>query len=303
MVLIAAGLMVLGLASAFFWQDAHPRGTAVENQPIQEPAPLSLSAGTLAVLRGLDSPIEIRFYSPIGQKEIPGSVTAFAERVDQLLSEYERAGQGMVRVLRQNPQLDASAKVNAKSEGIQPFPVGENEFYYLGLTVVHDRQKESISRLSPDWEAAVELDLSRAIARLINTRAPVVNFVNTSPSTVAAAEEAVRLNPRLKGVSVEQGTQILRETALAEFKAAVGELEPKLAEARQRLAIAERGGVESERLAARQQLDQIQNEQSESLKKIAARLQDQIAAFERSKGVTHAALTATKVGTPAGGGE
>jgi hypothetical protein len=253
-----------------------------------------LSASTLAVLKNLNSPIEIRFYAPLGQTDVPDSIAAFAARVDRMLSEYERASGGKLSIVRSNPQLNPADRAKAEADGIRPVSFDETGLYYLGLTVTRDRQKESISGLSPEWEGAVELDLSRAIARATNVRATGVQVVNTSEPAIAAAEEAVRSDPRLTAVSLEEGTRILREAALAEFKTAAEEMQSKIAQTRQQIVDAQAANPAGDPAVVRKQLDQLQNEQMQKLKEIAARLQYQIAALERSKGISHAAPTIQK---------
>ena len=89
--------------------------------------------------------------------------------------------------------------------------------------------------------------------------------------------------PDLAAVSLEEGKKVLQEAALKDFTAAAKEMRAQIKEAEQRLAQAQQGGTEAERQAARAHLQQVQAEQTEKLKEIAARSQAQVEAFEQLK--------------------
>jgi len=92
-----------------------------------------------------------------------------------------------------------------------------------------------------------------------------------------------RLIPNPDSVSVEAGTQVLRTAALAEFQAAALEMENKLKEAQQLVIQAQGSNSESAQQAALKQLQQVQAEQNEKLKEIAARSKAQITAWVQLK--------------------
>ena len=127
------------------------------------------------------------------------------------------------------------------------------------------------------------------------TNAPVKQL--TSPAKAAAVvpvasapvfdaadiEEVRRMLPNLSAVSLEEGTRILRQKALEEFSTVAREMESQVREAQQRLGEAQRGKSEAEQQAAMKHLQQVQAEQAEKLKAIAARAQTRIAALESLK--------------------
>ena len=96
------------------------------------------------------------------------------------------------------------------------------------LPARHD--KGSLVPLSLQWEPAVEVDLSRAIAAL---DAPVLPAM-TSTVDAAAVQELIQAHPELASATVEEGTQILRASALVEFASAMKDMQAQLTLARQR---------------------------------------------------------------------
>ena len=76
----------------------------------------------------------------------------------------------------------------------------------------------------------------------------------------------------------------LREAALKDFQATASEAEIKVKEAQQRLAEAQKGGSEADKQAAMKHLRELQAEQTEKLRQISARTQDQIEALKQTQG-------------------
>ena len=273
-------LCLLGIAGSAFWfYSASKRGTA-GSKPASP-----LSDTTRAVLGRLDSPLEIRLYALLDPATVPESVTAFAGRVGQLLSAYQQEAGGQIKVTSVNSQSNPNANA-ALADGISAFNLDKGEACYLGITMVLKGRKETLPHLSPEWEQALEPDLTRAIIRLVDATRPIgvpaVSQVNTN-----AIQEVKALIPDVAAVSVEVGKQILRDAALKDFTAAVKEMETQVKEAEQRLAQAQNGGFEAERQAAMKHFQQVQAEQTEKLKQIAAKSKAQIDTFQQLKAAPH----------------
>jgi hypothetical protein len=266
---------VLGIGVSTFWFQRGKKKSEAETNLVV------LSESTRAVLKGLNSPIEIRFYSLLDPASVAEPVRDFAGRVDQLLAAYERDGEGKVTVKRFNTRSDSEASAAAR-EGIEAFNRDKGDTCFLGIAVARGSQKELFTRLSPEWEAAIESDLSRAIARLGAAIPPENALTFTRRADTNAATEVKRALPDLATVSLEDGTQLLRDTALNEYKAMVAETEARMKEAEQRLTDAQNKS-EAERQAAMKELQRVRTEQTEKLKQIAARLQAQIAELQRMK--------------------
>lgn len=282
-VLVLVFLLAGAVAGAVWLYYAAQRTPAVGSESAGPYTPV-LSESTLAVLRELDAPAEIRFYSVLDTATVPDALSAFAGRVDQLLSAYQQAAGGKLKLTR----IGAQASLNmdsAAADGVQVFNLDRGEASYLGVALILKGRRETLPRLSPDWEPALEADLTRALVRLQDaTRpVPVPAPVALSQINTAAVQEIRALIPNLVAVSVEEATQILREAALKDFKAAAKEMETQVKEAEQRLAQARNGGSEADQQAARKHLLQVQAEQTEKLKQVAARSALQIDTLQQLK--------------------
>jgi hypothetical protein len=243
----------------------------------------ALTEGTKAVLKTLDTPVEIRFYSLLDPATTSDALRAFAGRVDQLLSGYEREAGGKITVARHTTLSDSDATA-ASADGVKAFNRDKGDACFLGLAIVCKDRKETLGQLSPEWEAALESDLSRAIARVSAAKSSTPPpTADAGQSEVAAIREVKRSITNLASVSVEEGTKILRQAALEDLKSATKEMEEQIKAAQQRLSDAQHSQSEAEQQAAIKDLQNAQAKQTEKLKEIAARLQEQIAALQKLK--------------------
>jgi hypothetical protein len=269
---------LLGLAIGAFWYQRATNRRSTDTVP----AGVKLTEGTKAVVKALDSQVEIRFYSLLDPATTSNSLQTFARRVDQLLSEYEREADGKIKVTRFLAQSDSAAKA-ALSDGIKVFNLNLGDACFLGMAIACNDRRETLAQLSLEWEAALESDVSRAITRVA---APGVQAVPTTARTetdAATIQEVKRSIPNFASVSLEEGTQILRQAALEDLKAVAKEMETQVKVAQQRLTEAQNSKSAAEQQDAIKELQNVQARQTEKLKEIAARLQDQIAALQKLK--------------------
>jgi uncharacterized membrane protein len=248
-----------------------------------------LSSNTREQLRQLNLPVEIRFYSVLPTGSAPEPLQDFSGRVDRLLSEFQGVNAGKIRVTRNVSTSGANADA-AAADGIRPFNLDKGDACFLGITVVCEGRKESLSQLQAEWEPALEFDLARAILRIAATQASVIVRAST-PVSPEVTNEIVRLIPDINGTSLDDGITTLREAAVNKFSEAGTEMEKQIQAAQQQLAKLQNGGSEAEQQAAMKHLQQVQLDQAEKIKAIAARLQAQISVFEQMKTAAVAAGT------------
>jgi hypothetical protein len=243
----------------------------------------ALSAPTAAVLKHLAVPLEIRFYCSLDPATLPPSMPAFAQRVEQLLSQFEREAGGKLTLVRPDFRSDSRPEKAAVADGIKPFNLDKGDACFLGITVAGKERRESLERLDPEWEQALEFDLARAIARTAQAEVhplPVVAAPGGGPSPI---EEVKRLIPKLDAVPLEEGTRLLRQAALSEFARVTQETQTRIRQAQESLLQAQTNGSDAEQQAALNQLRQLQAEQTDNLQQIAARSKAEIQALRRLK--------------------
>jgi ABC-type uncharacterized transport system involved in gliding motility auxiliary subunit len=141
----------------------------------------TLSPGTRAILAKLDTPVQIRFYCTKNASAMPVLLTNYAQRVEDLLSEYRQASKGQIDIQRLNPEPDSDAEDSARLDGVEGQQLRSGEKIYVGLSVGMLDQKEAIPFLTPDRERLLEYDISRAIARVMTSDKPVVGVMSSLP--------------------------------------------------------------------------------------------------------------------------
>ena len=130
----------------------------------------TLSVGSLNIIESLISPITLRlYYSEQVAQELP-TIKSYAQHVRELLEEYQRASNGMIRLFVINPEPFSDDEQRAKQYDLQGVPIeGETDPLYLGLVGSNELDGvENISFFQPEKEDVLEYDLTKLIYKLSN---------------------------------------------------------------------------------------------------------------------------------------
>jgi len=143
----------------------------------------TLSAGTRAVLKKLDTPVKIRFYCTQSETATPETVylKSYARQVEDLLQEYKQAAGKNLVVEKFDPQPDSDAEDSARLDGLEPQPLPGEDRFYLGLAVSLADQSVALPFLDPGRERQLEYDVTRAISRVFTPEKPVVGVMSALP--------------------------------------------------------------------------------------------------------------------------
>jgi hypothetical protein len=275
--LLAGAFFLLGAALTGIWFQHHQAGSGDGG----------LSAPTKNLLGQLAAPVTIRYYSLL-----PGNtdetLQAFAGRVAQLLNAMQAASGGKVQIA----SFDTPAETNtaaASADGLQAFNLDKGDACFLGLAIASGKNKESFARLQPEWEPALEYDLARAILRVAATAAPAKPAPEIAKPSAEIIASINRLIPDVNATSVEDADQIFHAEFMKQCAEAGTEMETQINAAQQQVVQAQTGGSPADLEAAQKHLAQVQLAQADKLKQVAARLQIQLAVFQRMKaGTTNA---------------
>jgi len=128
----------------------------------------TLSEGSLNIIQSLDEQITLRLYfSEQTAQELP-SIKSYAQHVHELLEEYQRASNGMIRLIVANPEPFSDQEQRAKQFGLQAVPInGSTEPLYFGLAGSNLLDGvETIPFFQPEKEDVLEYDLTKLIYKL-----------------------------------------------------------------------------------------------------------------------------------------
>lgn len=143
----------------------------------------TLSDGTKAILKKLDTPVQIRFFASQGKdSEAEVQLNTYAQRVEDLLKEYQKVAGKNLEIKKLNPEPDTDAEDAANLAGIEGQPVSANgDKYYLGISVSMLDAKVALPFLHPNRERLLEYDITRAIANVMTTEKQVIGVVSGLP--------------------------------------------------------------------------------------------------------------------------
>ena len=128
----------------------------------------TLSEGSRSIARDIDEPIDVElFFSEGLVAELP-EYGDYAERVLEVLEEFERESDGRLRLTQVEPEPFSEAEDRAARAGLQAAPVGRSgDPFYLGVVgrnAVGD--SEVLPFLRRDREEFLEYELARMISTL-----------------------------------------------------------------------------------------------------------------------------------------
>ncbi len=162
----------------------------------------TLSDGTRNILSDLDEPVTLRlFLSRAAVTRLPG-INSYANRVREMLQEYERAAHGNIDLEIIDPEPFSEQEDRAVGYGLQGVPLDDlNTVLYFGLVGTSSTDDEQvIPFFAVDREEFLEYDLTKLVHQLANPKLPVVGLISSLPI-------AGGMNPNAMSMQGMQGMQ------------------------------------------------------------------------------------------------
>ena len=148
----------------------------------------TLSGGSKAVLGKLDRDVTLKFYFSSSAADMPMQYKTYAQQVENLLKEYDRAAGGRIVVEKYDPKPDSDAEEWAQRYGVEPQTV--NPFgspVYFGLVATCGDREQVMGTVAPSAEATLEYDITRLVTRVAWPERPVVGVMTSLDGVIAAA--------------------------------------------------------------------------------------------------------------------
>ncbi len=144
----------------------------------------TLSGGTKQVLRALDRDVTLKFFVSRSDENAPLFLKQYAQRISDLLREYELAGGGRVGVETYDPLPDSDEEEWAQRYGLSPRSfgaIGAAADFYLGLVATAGAQEAAIPFLTPDSEPQLEYLITQLIHRVVQDGPVKIGVLSSLP--------------------------------------------------------------------------------------------------------------------------
>jgi ABC-type uncharacterized transport system involved in gliding motility auxiliary subunit len=139
----------------------------------------TLSEASQHLLEQIDKPVQIELYFSASQKGLPIGLKVFAQRVEQLLRQYERRAHGKVEVKILDPTPGSPEEDEARRLGLSVQTLGPDEKLYFGLAVFHGGNRRTIPLVDYRRERLLEYDISQLIHAVQTHRLPKLAVVSS----------------------------------------------------------------------------------------------------------------------------
>jgi ABC-type uncharacterized transport system involved in gliding motility auxiliary subunit len=173
LVLLAVAFLVFTLVNNLWFSGA--RLDLTENKLY------TLSAGSEAIIGRIDEPLNLYFFFSEKASQDLTTLRAYANRVRELLQEYELLAGGKIRLTLVDPEPFSEAQDQAAAFGLQAVPVnnaGDELYFGLAATNALDDQ-QVIGFFQPDKEEFLEYEISKLIQNLQVIEKPRIGLLSS----------------------------------------------------------------------------------------------------------------------------
>ena len=179
------GIASLGLAVVLFLSINVFTETAIKGVQfdLTEKSLYTLSDGTKETLAAVKEPITVRFFSTRKLTETTPGLTAYGERVQELLQRYVALSNGALVLELVDPEPFSPEEDRAVGFGLSGVPISEaGDLGYFGIAATNTTDDtDVIPFLTPQREQFLEYDLTRMINNLANPKKKVIALVSGLP--------------------------------------------------------------------------------------------------------------------------
>lgn len=157
----------------------------------------TLSDGTRNLLEGLEEPINLYFYFSDQASESMPSLRSYADRVREMLEEFENEADGNIRLSMIDPLPFSEDEDRATQFGLQGVQLGVSpDPVYMGLAGTDSiDNEETIPFFQPDKEAFLEYDIAKLVSTLSSPDRTVIGIVSGVEMTGSFDPQMQRMVP------------------------------------------------------------------------------------------------------------
>jgi ABC-type uncharacterized transport system involved in gliding motility auxiliary subunit len=141
----------------------------------------TLSEGARNIARGVDEPLRLTMYFSSRAAVDNPSFMSHAQRVREILEEFERESKGKITLRVVNPEPYSDEEEQAVRDGLEPLPVStRGDVMFFGLVGTNSTNgKQVIPQFDPRNERLLEYDLAKMVHALRTTVKKKVGVMST----------------------------------------------------------------------------------------------------------------------------
>ena len=141
----------------------------------------TISEGSKKILTKLEDPIRIKFYFSVHNEQLPPSLKIYAQRVVELLGEYQTISSGKMTLEVFDPKPDTEEEEWAIRYGIEAPKLPNGDSIFFGATFLQVDQEITIPFFDPRRQEFLEYDITLAIYRVTEVALPKIAIWSDLP--------------------------------------------------------------------------------------------------------------------------
>jgi ABC-type uncharacterized transport system involved in gliding motility auxiliary subunit len=140
----------------------------------------TLSEGTEKIVKGVKTPITLKYYFNKSSKQIPLLHKNYGKKVEELLQEYRTLNPEMISLEIYNPIPDSDEEEWAKKYGLSAINLGMENFT-MGLVLVQEDKELTIPFLDIRREKFLEYDVTHLILQISKEKENTIGIMSNLP--------------------------------------------------------------------------------------------------------------------------
>ena len=141
----------------------------------------TISEGSKKILTDLKDPVRVKFYFSFHNEQLPPSFKTYAQRVVELLGEYQTISSGKMTLEVFDPKPDTEEEEWAIRYGIEAPKLPNGVSIFFGATFLQVDQEVTIPFFDPRRQEFLEYDISLAIHRVNRIKLPKIAIWSDLP--------------------------------------------------------------------------------------------------------------------------
>lgn len=141
----------------------------------------TISEGSKKILTQLEDPVRVKFYFSFHNEQLPPSLKTYAQRVVELLEEYQSISSEKMTLEVFDPKPDTEEEEWAIRYGIEAPKLPNGESIFFGATFLQVDQEVTIPFFDPRRQEFLEYDITLAIHRVTEVELPKIAIWSDLP--------------------------------------------------------------------------------------------------------------------------